>query len=187
MKKCPKCGTKFEGMPERCPGCGVKFAAKKTETSSTNQTAKPASKPNEAPARPYVNVATNRGLFKLVFFSIITLGIYGLVYLSKYQRDLNAIRVVYGERKGKGVFAMILLGIITLGIYPLVWNIQRICATYHLAELAKTPISGSSTFVIVSSLLLFWTIIVPLIAYSKMIQTMNGLCFAFKSAPREAR
>ena len=130
-----------------------------------------------------LDVKTNRGLVKVIFFSIITLGIYGLVYLSRYQKDLNAIRGVYGEKKGIGVIAMILLGIITLGIVMLVWSIKRILSTYRLAKKAGTDVKGSAVFVILSSTILSWTIVCPLLAYSKMIKTMNNLCAKFVAAP----
>jgi len=61
-----------------------------------------------------------RGLVGLIIFSIITFGIYGLYWIHKLAKDVNAICEGDGK-KTWGLLAYILLGPITLGIYNLVW------------------------------------------------------------------
>lgn len=182
MKKCPKCGTTFEGKPEKCPSCGAHFVyQKKEETTEGNlvwQQAHSADavkikEPNLSNSGP---LKTNRGFVKFVFFSIITVGIYGLVYMSRYNKDLNRIRLYFKEKKKAGLILMIILSTITLSIYGIYWLIVRVTDTYRYADKSQSGSSGSAAWVIISHTLLIWTLICPIIGAIQLISTMNDLC-----------
>ena len=76
---------------------------------------------------------TKRGVIKLIFFSIITLGIYALYYFHRVSVEFNAALKEDGK-KTAGLIKYILLSAITFGIYGLVWWIKatgRIKAFYE--------------------------------------------------------
>ncbi|MCR4879358.1 MAG: DUF4234 domain-containing protein [Bacilli bacterium] len=203
MPKCPKCGEAFEGRPERCPKCGVKFAypqpaatkeaaPKKVETESKEKIANsnvPANKaelsrekPNDStlpasknePAKVN-NCATNRGFFKFIILSIITLGIYGLIFEYRYGKDLNTCRQAYGLRTKMGFFAAFFLSFVTFGITGLIYLINKVSDTYSLAA-RETETRGSVATFFVFNILLVWTVVCPIIAWSQLFKTMNFLC-----------
>ena len=132
-----------------------------------------------APGKPFVEkpLRTNRSFIKLFFLSIVTLGIYALVFYCKWGRDLNRIRLYHGDRKRIGFFGAFFLGFITFGITMLVWAIRSVTHPYAYARLEKCQ-HGSAAFCIVSYLLLSWTIVCPIIVTVQLIRTMNDLCRA---------
>lgn len=61
-----------------------------------------------------------RSLLTLILLSIITCGIYSIVFWYSYSDDMN--RVCNGDGKQtQNYIIVILLSIITLGIYPFIW------------------------------------------------------------------
>lgn len=67
-------------------------------------------------------LSTSRGLLKFIFFNIITIGIYGIVILTKIANEVNLIVSPYDKRHTMH-FCLLLFIIspITLGIGTLVW------------------------------------------------------------------
>lgn len=79
--------------------------------------------PNPATSnQPLAQLKTNRGLVKFVLLSIITLGIYSIVYYSSISSDINIIASRYdGKKTMHYCLVFFLLGPITLEIFTLVW------------------------------------------------------------------
>ena len=72
--------------------------------------------------RPVGQLKTNRGLLKLILLSIITFGIYGIVFYSSISEDINAIAGRYDGKKTMHYCLLIfIIAPITLGIGALVW------------------------------------------------------------------
>jgi len=72
---------------------------------------------------PVGQLNTSRGLIKLILLSIITLGIYRLVFYSGISNDINIIASRYdGRRTMHYCLLFFLVGPITLGIGYLVWG-----------------------------------------------------------------
>lgn len=65
-------------------------------------------------------VNSNRGLFKYIIFSILTLGIYSYYFLYKLAKDVNLICDGDGQ-KTAGLIKFIVLSFITCGIYSWFW------------------------------------------------------------------
>jgi hypothetical protein len=61
-----------------------------------------------------------RGLVGLILLSLITFGIYGLYWIHKLAKDVNAICEGDGKKTG-GLLKVWFFGLITFGIYDLVW------------------------------------------------------------------
>ena len=60
---------------------------------------------------------------KFIFLNIITLGIYGLVFWTKWADDLN--KICEGDEKDSANYILVfLLDLFSLGIYSLAWNCQ---------------------------------------------------------------
>ena len=71
---------------------------------------------------------TNRGMIKAILLSIITFGIYGIVFYSNISTDINIIATRYDGKKTMHYCLLIfLVAPITLGIGAIVWG-HRICA-----------------------------------------------------------
>ena len=71
---------------------------------------------------------TNRGMIKTILLSIITLGIYSIVFYSNISSDINIIASRYDGKKTMHYCLLIfLVAPITLGIGAIVWS-HRICA-----------------------------------------------------------
>lgn len=74
------------------------------------------------PVRPVGQLKTNRGLLKFILLSIITLGIYAIVYMSSISTDVNVICSRYdGKKTMHYCLLFFLVGPITAGIADLVW------------------------------------------------------------------
>lgn len=102
MKYCSKCGTELIENNPICPNCGNDLSSVQT---------------------PVIQLDTRRGLLKFIFLSIITLGIYGIVVMSKVSRDINTIASKYdGKSTMHYCLVLFIFTGLTLGIVPLVWS-----------------------------------------------------------------
>ena len=119
-------------------------------------------------------MSTSRGALKFYLFSIITLGIYGLVFFSSLNRDVN--KCYEGEKQQCGLIVAILLSLITFGIYGLVWTIKLVNRVYNKAIAEHVETHKSAVFFILAHLLLSWTVICPILALSGLCKTANGIC-----------
>lgn len=74
---------------------------------------------------PVAQLKTDRGLVKFILLSLVTLGIYSIVYYSCISSDINIIASRYDGKKAMHFCLMsFILTPITLGIYTLVWYHQ---------------------------------------------------------------
>lgn len=74
---------------------------------------------------PVAQLKTDRGLVKFILLSLVTLGIYSIVYYSCISSDINIIASRYNGKKTMHFCLMsFILTPITLGIYTLVWYHQ---------------------------------------------------------------
>lgn len=128
------------------------------------------------PTAPVEPLSTNRGLLKFILLSIITLGIYGMVIMSKLSTDINIIAYRHdGKRTMNNFVAFYVFGLITLGIVPLVWS-TRLCRRIK-GELARRGIAykfGAGTYWI-WGILCTLIIVGPFIYTHKLLKAMNLL------------
>ena len=110
MKYCEHCGAEIMDEAVVCIKCGCP-TEKKSETTA-----------------PTYKLATNRSLIKYILLSIVTLGIYGIVVLSKVSTDINIIETKYdGKKTMHYCLVLFIFSWLTLGIVPLVWS-SKICS-----------------------------------------------------------
>ena len=72
--------------------------------------------------KPLTQLKTNRGLLKYILFSIITLGIYSIVFYSSISDDVNMVCSRYdGKKTMHYCLLFFIVSYLTLGIGALVW------------------------------------------------------------------
>ena len=72
---------------------------------------------------PVGQLNANRSLLKFILLSLVTLGIYSLIYYSGISSDINTIASRYdGKRTMHYCLLFFIVGPITLGIGTIVWN-----------------------------------------------------------------
>lgn len=130
--------------------------------------------------RPVVQLKTNRGLLKFILLSIITFGIYPLVFMSSISTNINIIASRYdGKKTMHYCLLTFIVAPITFGIAGLVWS-HRISARIG-AELQRRGIDysfGAGTFWgwgILGSLIA----VGPFVYLHKLAKAMNKLCADF--------
>ena len=76
---------------------------------------------------PAVQLKTNRGMLKLLLLSLITFGIYALIFYSGISSDVNTIATRYdGKKTMHYCLLFFLVAPVTAGIAAIVWS-HRIC------------------------------------------------------------
>jgi len=119
---------------------------------------------------------TNRGLIRFILFSIITLGIYPLVFYSCISTDINTIASRYdGKRTMHFCLLLFIVAPITLGIGAIVWY-HRLSARIG-AELSRRGIGysfGAGSFW-GWNVLGMLIVIGPLVYLHKLCRAMNLL------------
>lgn len=91
---------------------------------------------------PVYKLKTNRGLLKYILFSVITLGIYPLVFMSGISSDINLIATKYdGKKTMHFCLLFFVFSWLTVGIAPIVWY-HRLSARIG-RELSRRNISFS--------------------------------------------
>ena len=93
-------------------------------------------------AAPVGQLKTNRGLLKFILLSIVTLGIYALVFYSSISSDVNVVCSRYdGKKTMHFCLLFFIVAPITLGIGAIVW-FHRISARIG-AELKRRGVNYS--------------------------------------------
>ena len=129
---------------------------------------------------PILQLKTKRGLIKFILLSLITFGIYALVFYSRISTDINLIASRYdGKKTMHFCLLTFIVAPITLGIGAIVWN-HRISARIG-RELSRRGIGysfGASTcwlWNVLGSLI----VIGPFVYLHKLCKSMNLLCADF--------
>lgn len=126
---------------------------------------------------PIIKFRTNRGLFKFIFFSIITFGIHGIVVMSHISSEINCIAQKHdGRHTTHYCLVFFLLSWLTLGIYPLIWH-SNLCSRMG-TELVRRNIGYSFGAGDYWGWNIFGVLILidPFIFYYKFFKAMNLLC-----------
>ncbi len=126
---------------------------------------------------PVAQITTKRGLLKFILLSLITFGIYSIVYFSSISSDINQIAARYdGKKTMHFCLLLFLVGPITCGIAYIVWY-HKISARIG-NELSRRGISysfGAGSFWGWNVLGSF-IVVGPFIYLHKLSKAMNLLC-----------
>ena len=93
-----------------------------------------------------------RSLVAYYIFSILTLGIYSLVFWGKYAKDVNDLCEGDGKKTMKFKY-VVLLSIITVGIFGLVWRCKLANRLKDNAERYDLKFSEGGALVVIFSIL----------------------------------
>ena len=119
-----------------------------------------------------------RRAWKLVLFTILTFGIYSIVFYYRLNQDINDVQSNRGIKQMNyvGVF---FLGLVSLGIVPLIWHIKMYIRLYKELKEKNLPTQGSLLWSLLFVLVFDWTIICPIFAYHWMCENANTICADF--------
>lgn len=142
---CHNCGKIMENGTRFCRYCGVRLVKEPApqEEPQTDQKPEPGYRPEPRPAQqvnfaaaaaaevilpertmgaPVIQLPTRRSLVKMIFLSLITLGIYGVVIWCRISGEMNIVASRHDGKRTIHYLGMNSLTALTLGIYYYVWN-----------------------------------------------------------------
>ena len=131
---------------------------------------------------PARRIATNRGLIKWLFLSLITFGIYGFYFIYKMAQDVNTMCKDDDQKTG-GLLFFIVLSFLTLGIYSVYWwykianRVYLNAPQYHVMVAEK-----GSSFMLWYLLGLITFGIASLVGYHIVIKNVNALAAGYNRA-----
>lgn len=134
-------------------------------------------------------IQEDRRLWKLILFSIPTLGIYSIYFWFRLTKDLNEMN--QEEKKLKNYFLVLFLSIITLGIYRWVWF-------FYVADRIQTTgadigikIKPGPSMTLICKLFGTFLLIGPFVANYLVIRNMNKVAKQynryFSKSPKTAK
>lgn len=192
--RCYHCGHEVPNNAESCPNCGAGTGAGDTvlldQTSNpydgsiqTERTGElttllegdPYAMRAEVSAKPAIQFATDRKLWKMIVFGLLTFGIYDLVVWCQMITELNVAACRYDGKRTMPYFAAAYLTAMTFGIYGLVWN-HKLCERMS-EELNRRGYEykfGTSTFWlwgVLGSLI----VVGPFVYLNKLLTVMNTI------------
>ena len=122
---------------------------------------------------------TNRGLFKFICFTVLTLGIYPIVIYSSISTDINLLASRYDGRKTMHFCLLLfLVSWLTLGIGVFVWwhRISERIGNELIRRKLYASFGASSYWGWnIFGILLFG--IGPLVYTYKLLHAMNDICY----------
>ena len=176
MKRCVHCNRELSDKAVVCVKCGyLQTESRQTAVAVLPQQTAVYADQGRVPA-PAGQLKTNRGLFKFIFLSLITFGIYGIVVMSAVSTDINIIAGRYdGKKTMHYCLIYFLFSWLTLGIAPLVWS-HRLCARIGM-ELGRRRITYSFGAGSYWGWCFFGSLILvgPFIYIHKLLKSMNLL------------
>lgn len=126
-----------------------------------------------------------RSLLTFILLSIVTCGIYGIVFMYKYAEDVNTVCAGDGKHTQNYIVA-ILLSIITCGIYSFVWYYGIGNRLQENAPRYGINFSENGTTVLLWMILGSYIVIGPFVAMNILIKNMNALGQAYNAHANNA-
>ncbi len=131
----------------------------------------------------YPKLQTNRSMWKLMLLSIVTCGIYGIVFFIPFTFDLERVSPARGGKKPMNYVFAYLLSMFTFTLVLMVWH-------YQIAEKVEEALTrrnidcdfGTSAFwgwYFFGSFIL----IGPFVYFHKLCKAMNLLCEDYNKNP----
>ena len=180
MKFCQQCGEPLNDNVDFCTKCGQPVRASGTAAQVENDGSTTNVYINQTAAQPLTQLKTDRSLLKFILLSLITFGIYSIVWYSSVSTDINLIASRYDGKKTMHFCLMsFVVAPITFGIGAFVWG-HNISARIG-NELSRRGIDysfGASTYWLWNILGLL-IVVGPFIYLYKLAKAMNLLCEDF--------
>lgn len=181
MKFCQQCGEALNDNVDFCTKCGQPVQGNGTAEQATNDSSATTNVYiNQTAAQPLAQLKTDRSLLKFILLSLVTFGIYSIVWYSSVSTDINLIASRYDGKKTMHFCLMsFVVAPITFGIGAFVWG-HNISARIG-SELSRRGINysfGASTYWLWNVLGLLIGV-GPFIYLYKLAKAMNLLCEDF--------
>ena len=129
---------------------------------------------------PGLMVRTDRSLLMYVLLTLVTCGIYNLIFFAKISEDINIIATRRDGKETMNFWIVYLLNIVTCGIYTMIWFHQL---SERIGEEARArgiyTDFGVSTFWLWGVLGSFLCCVGPFIYMHKLCQTMNNIAMHY--------
>lgn len=124
MKYCSSCGSKLNSKDKFCGSCGKENIKENNKITTSIE-------------KPYIQ---NKNIATMLILSIITCGIYSLVWIYQITEDLN--RLTEDNSISGGL--TILLSFITCGLYLIYWGYDMGRKLYNVGEKYNINIPDNS-------------------------------------------
>lgn len=125
-------------------------------------------------------VQQDRSFVKWLLLSIVTCGIYSLVFMYQWIKDINTICDGDGKET-KELLILILLSIVTCGIYSWVWYYGVADRMYENGKRYNVEITETGTTVLLWLILGSVIAVGPYVAMYILINNTNKLAAAYNS------
>ncbi|MGN0141899.1 MAG: DUF4234 domain-containing protein [Roseburia sp.] len=164
---CVKCGMENRENSVYCQNCGAVLSENGAAGTPVNYW------------RPALQLPTERALWKMILFGILTCGIYNMVIFCRISGELNLIASRYDGKRTMHYLGMSILGGITFGIYMLVWfhgfsnRIQ--CELQRRNIFYSFSAKDFWLWNVLGSLIL----VGPFVYQHKLLKAMNQLCESY--------
>ena len=140
MKFCSNCGNQVPEGANVCPLCGTPMGGQPNFQQQTQQ-------PNQnfqAAARPVVQ---NKSLATCIILSLVTCGIYGIIWMINLVDDVN--RVCNDEKSNQSGGTVFLLTLVTCGIYGFIWFYNAGQRMFRAGQKYGMPISDNGVLYLI--------------------------------------
>lgn len=122
-----------------------------------------------------LQLPTKRGLAKMIFLGIITLGIYPMVIWCRLVTELNIAASRHDGRRTMPYFAMAMLTPLTLGILPFVWMHNLCCRIGDELKFRRINYSFGPDVFWLWGVLGSFILVGPFIFTHKLMKAMNKI------------
>lgn len=115
-----------------------------------------------------------RSLAAFILLSLITCGIYGIVFMWGYVNDINRVCVGDGQESPNYIIVL-LLSMITCGIYGMYWLYKQGDRLQNIAPKYGLSFQEGGTTVLLWSLLGAFIVVGPYVAMYILIKNLNAV------------
>jgi len=126
---------------------------------------------------------TNRNMWKLMILTVLTLGIYGIVFFLPFSYDLDKIAPKRNGTKTMNFLFAYILSFFTFSIVMFAWHYQIAARVEEALAKRQIDYEFSTTdfwgWNLVGSLIL----VGPFVYYHKLCRAMNLLCADYNERP----
>lgn len=139
MKFCSNCGNQVPEGAKVCPLCGTPIGGQQPMNQQPNNF--------QNAARPVVE---NRSIGTCIILSIVTCGIYGIIWFINMVDEVN--RICNDEKSNQSGGTVFLLTLVTCSIYGIVWFYQAGQRMYRAGQKYNVNIADNGTLYLILSI-----------------------------------
>lgn len=158
-KLCRRCTKTYEGNVQFCAECGGALV----------EADAPVYMQQPVASSPLAQNIEKMSMWKIIIYSCITFGIYGLIWGNKFTK---VVHILVGRKTTPDYLVVCVYSMITFGIYGLIFWCKLINSLNEAKDIRN--MSGERISA-VTNLLLMWIPFVNLYAFNKVISAFNEI------------